>query len=275
MVSRENGYDYKRALREISSLADQGYCDGIELMMLIAYYDKKEDVIRSIKDSGLKTGTIHCEKEIGTMISQAGTDEAEGRAEESGKVYSEALELFKYNCSFGEELGTDRMVLHLWGGYPSDRHIEFNVRVFPELRKIASDYGLRILVENIPSQKYDPRTNWHKLLGNMGDSGFVFDTRFGMLHKQIEGILTDSELVSKIEHVHISDFAGYFREFFALRPILHPGEGFVDFEKTAQLLEKIGYESTITLESPVVCGQDLDIEKIKRTLAYVRSRFLK
>ena len=40
-------------------------------------------------------------------------------------------------------------------------------------------------------------------------------------------------------------------------------------------LEKIGYESTITLESPVVCGQDLDIEKIKRTLAYVRSRFLK
>ena len=36
-----------------------------------------------------------------------------------------------------------------------------------------------------------------------------------MLHKQIEGILTDSELVSKIEHVHISDFAGYFREFFA------------------------------------------------------------
>jgi sugar phosphate isomerase/epimerase len=137
------------------------------------------------------------------------------------------------------------MVLHLWGGFNSDSHIEYNIEKLEELNEVASEYGVKVLVENIPSRIYDPRRNWQKLLPSMDNAGFVFDTRFGMLHRQIEGIILDSALMEKVEHVHISDFAGTYRQFRALRPILHPGEGSVDFKKTASLLRDAGYDAQV------------------------------
>lgn len=273
MVARDNGYDYMRALGEIKRLEQQGLCDGLELMMLKFYYDKREKVIDAIKSFGVNAATIHCEKDIGTMLSDAGALIERGETHDAEAMLHDAIDLFRYNCTFAEKLNTDRMVIHLWGGYNSDSHIEYNIEKYCTLRDIAAEYGVRLLVENIPSRIYDPRSNWHKLLPCLGDGGLVFDTRFGMLHRQIEGILRDSALTEKIEHVHISDFAGTYRQFRALRPILHPGEGSVDFVKTAGLLNKIGYCGTITLESPVVEGEDLDMAKLAGTLRFIRETF--
>lgn len=273
MVARENGYDYNRALGEIKRLEQQGLCDGFELMMLKFYYDKRESLVSAIRDFGLNALTIHCEKDIGTMLSDVGGLLERGETHEAESMLHDAFDLFRYNCTYAEKLGIRRMVLHLWGGYSSDSHIEYNIEKYTELRDIAAEYGVRLLVENIPSRIYDPRSNWHKLLPYLGDGGFTFDTRFGMLHRQIEGILHDSSLTEKIEHVHISDFAGNYRQFRALRPILHPGEGSVDFKKTADLLNKIGYSGTVTLESPVVEGEDLDMAKLADTLRFVREIF--
>ena len=272
MVSRFNGYDYVTALRELEKLEADGACDGIELMMLKFYYDRKDSVINEIRSRKITVGTIHCEKDVGEILGDAGAQLAEGNSQAEKELREEALKLFRLNCGFGHELGVGRMVLHLWGGFSSDRHIEYNVGMLPELSEIASGYGLRILVENIPSQVYDPRRNWRRTLPVLGDGGFVFDTRFGNLHKQMEGILLDRALAEKIEHVHISDFAGTYRQFFRLRPVQHPWEGHVDFDRFAGLLRFIGYRNTVTIESSVVDPADgsVDPEELRHTLIYIR-----
>lgn len=272
MVARVNNYNYPRALREIRSLYDDGLCDGLELMMLVHYYDKADAVIGEVRASCVPAEVIHCEKEIGTMLSDAGKLQADGDRDGAERLSSDALELFRRNCMFAERLMIPRMVLHLWGGFASDTNIEYNISKLGELEAIAKRHGTRLLIENIPSQKSDPLTNWHALLPHLGESGFIFDTRFGCLHAQSADILTDGALTPLIEHVHISDFGGGYREFKALRPILHPGEGNVDFDEIARLLDAFGYSGTITLESPVCIGEELDIPKLRRTLAYLREK---
>ena len=270
LVGHRNGFNYRRALDEIAGLVSRGYCDGLELMMLRFYYDKIDDVADAVRRSGVKPAVIHCEKDVGTMISDAGILYHDGKSEEAENLYREAEELFRLNCVMAEKLEISRMVLHLWGGLSSDKNIEYNISKMFRLNHIASCYGTRILCENIPSNHTDPRSNWHKLLPELGEAGLIFDTRFGKLHEQTRDILTDAALTPKIEHVHISDFGGTYRDFRALRPILHPGEGNIDFGEVADLLNGFGYAGTITLESPVMEEESLNIPKIEKTLAYLR-----
>jgi len=275
MVSRLNGYDYKRALREAAAICADGLASGIELMMLPIYYEKYDDVVRNIKSNGLSTPVIHCEKEIGTMLSDAGHAVSEGNTADEEALREKITELFRLNCKIGEMAGSCRMVLHLWGGINSDRYLDYNISALVELTDTAKEHGLRLLIENIPSVANDPLSNWTRIMDAdaLGDNGFIFDTRFGKLHEQGEAILQTERVIPHIEHVHISDFAGTYREFKALRPILHPGEGSVDFPRIAELLDGIGYGSTITLESPVAMENDMNIPKLRNTLAYLNELF--
>lgn len=273
LVGRENGYDYLGALAEIRKLCDSGHADGLELMMLRFYYDKLGEVADAVRTSGVTPATIHCEKEIGTLISNAAVLDSEGKSDEADETYSEAVRLFRLNCEIAEMLEIRRMVLHLWGGFSSDKNIGYNISKYPEICEIARNSGVRILVENIPSNTDDPLTNWRKLLPHLADGGFIFDTRFGKLHEQSDEILSDPTITDKIEHVHISDFGGGYRDFAALRPILHPGEGKIDFLHIASLLDSIGYSGSITLESPVMEGENRNIPKLENTLSFIRHNF--
>ncbi len=275
LVGHSNGYNYRRALTEIAGLVSRGYCDGLELMMLKFYYDKTEDVADAVKQSGVKPAVIHCEKDVGTMISDAGVLQYDGKTDEAKALYRDAEKLFRLNCEMAEKLRIPRMVLHLWGGISSDAHIEYNISKMFRLNEIAAAHGTRILCENIPSNHADPRSNWHKLLPELGNAGLIFDTRFGKLHEQTEKVLTDKVLTDRIEHIHISDFGGTYRDFRALRPILHPREGKIDFEEVADLLNGFEYTGTVTLESPVMEGEDINIPKIEKTLAYLRENLCK
>ena len=102
--------------------------------------------------------------------------------------------------------------------------------------------------------------------------GFDCDTCgvLSSIHEQSADILSDSEITAKIEHVHVSDFAGKYREFKALRPILHPGEGTIDFAEVFALLRGVGYRGSVTLESPIMVGDGLDIKKIEKTMSYIK-----
>lgn len=275
MVSRLNGYDYKRALREASLLCEAGLSSGIELMMLTFYYDKYDSVTAEIKANGLAAPVIHCEKEIGTLLSDAGRCAFDGDRETEAEIRKKVTELFRLNCKVGSLAGSERMVLHLWGGLNSDRYVDYNIDALRELTVIAAEHGLRLLIENIPSVQNNPLSNWRRILDAhaLGESGFIFDTRFGKLHEQADDIFSDTEIVPHIEHIHISDFGGTYRDFSALRPILHPGEGKIDFPHIAKLLDSVGYSGTITLESPVNVESDLDIPKLRRTLAYLNQIF--
>ncbi len=272
MVGYRNGYDYRRALGEFVRLREAGLCDGVELMMLQFYYDKIETVADAVNASGLVSAdsVIHCEKEVGTMISDAGVLDAEGKKDEAEILYRQAYALYRENCRMAELTGLHRMVLHLWGGRSSDGHIPYNAGKLAELSETAAEYGVRLLVENIPSSYDNPLSNWKRLLPLPENTGLIFDTRFGKLHEQTPETLTDAQIVPHIEHVHISDFGGTYRDFSALRPILHPGEGTIDFAQVAALLDGMNYAGTVTLESPVMLdGGEYDIAKLERTLTYL------
>lgn len=273
MVSHHNGYDYRRALREFVRLREHGFCDGVELMMLQFYYDKLETVADTVNSSGMvdPTSVIHCEKEVGTMISDAGVLASDGRSDDADALYRQAYALFRENCRMAEMTDLHRMVLHLWGGRSSDGHVDYNASKLCELAETAAEYGVRLLVENVPSNHDDPLSNWLRLL-NLPfpeNTAFIFDTRFGKLHDQTRETLTNPKIVPHVEHIHISDFAGTYRDFSKLRPVLHPGEGSVDFAEVARLLDAMNYGSTITLESPVMVGDSYDIPKLERTLRYL------
>lgn len=272
MVGRLNGYDYKSALANISDFAGRGLCDGIELMMLQYYYWKADDVAAELAASGVPAVTIHCEKEVGTLFSKSAKAEHDGDAYEAGRLKREAFSYFRLNCAMGEKVKVSRMVLHLWGGRESDWRVGGNISFMPELNDIAAEYGLRLLVENVPSSSHSPRCNWHRLLPFLGQAGLIFDTRFGKLHEEIRETLTDSEITPLIEHIHISDFAGTYRDFAALRPILQPGEGSIDFAEVADLLDAMNYNGTVTLESPVMTEDGLNVPALEKTLKFLRGR---
>lgn len=274
MVGMRNGYDYRRALREFVRFRENDLCDGIELMMLEFYYDKLDEVARAVNDSHLvdPTSVIHCEKEVGTMLSDAAVLATSDRGDEADVLYRRAYELYLENCRMAMLTDLHRMVLHLWGGRASDGHIEYNAEKLPILAKTAAEHGVRLLIENVPSNHDDPHTNWLRLLPLPENTAFIFDTRFGKLHEQIPDILTDDRIAPHIEHIHISDFAGTYRDFAKLRPVLHPGEGSVDFAEVAHLLNAMDYSGTVTLESPVMLDNGgYDIPKLEQTLRYLNT----
>ena len=276
MVGHRNGFDYRRALREYVRLREAGLCDGVELMMLQFYYDKLETVADAVNASGLvsPSSVIHCEKEVGTMISDAGVLAADGKTGEAEALWEQAYALYRENCRMAEMTGLHRMVLHLWGGRSSDSHVDYNASKLALLSETAAASGIRLLIENIPSSTGDPLSNWRSLFPLPENTALIFDTRFGKLHEQIPETLTDPMVTPCIEHVHISDFGGTYRDFSALRPILHPGEGTIDFEGIAEFLNGRGYAGTVTLESPVMLdGGEYDIAKLERTLTYLNQIF--
>ena len=275
MVGHRNGFDYRRALREFVRLRDNGLCDGVELMMLQFYYDKIEAVADAVNASGLvsERSVIHCEKEVGTMISDAGVLAADGKNDEAEALWKQAYAFYRENCRMAELTGLHRMVLHLWGGRASDSHIEYNASKLAVLAETAAESGVRLLVENIPSSHDNPRSNWLRLLDLPlpENTAFIFDTRFGKLHEQTAETLNDVRIAPYVEHIHISDFGGTYRDFSALRPILHPGEGTIDFAEVAALLNGMEYDGTVTLESPVMLDNgDCDVPKLERTLRYLK-----
>ena len=273
LVGRVNAYDLTGGLAVIRSCFEEGLCRGLEWMMLGAFYSQRDEAVRTVRECGVPVPVIHCDKDVGTLLSDAGTLSAAGRQDDAAETKKTAVDLFRLNCAFAEALAVPRMVLHLWGGYASDRQVEYNISLLPEFEALAGEHGVRLLIENVPSSLHDPLSNWKRLLPVLGNGGLIFDTRFGKLHDQIRETLTDPAVTPRIEHVHISDFGGNTREFAALRPVLHPGEGKVDFPAVAALLDAMGYAGTVTLESPVMSESGRDTAKLERTLRLLGDLF--
>lgn len=272
MVGRENDFNYRRAVDVIASLKEDGLLFGGELMMLKHYYDKKAEVTECVKASAVPYPVIHCEKGVGTDISHAAYLASVRDYMGEDELYAAALKNFRLNCSFGEAVGAKMMVLHLWGGEDSDSHIEYNCDKLQSLSAIAMSHGLKLLIENVPSTTHDPHSNWIRACDEYPGCGFIFDTRFATLHDQVKKTLSDPLVRFNLAHVHVSDFVGGYRNFSALRPILHPGEGVVDFGLVFRLLREIGYRGTVTLESPVINGTEIDVAKLKSSLNFIAER---
>jgi len=273
MVGRENGFNYRRAIDILKDFYDRKVIAGGELMMLKHYYDKKDEVVNYVNFSGVPFPVIHCEKGVGTDLSHAAFLEHIGDYCGADELLENTFKIFRLNCSFGEAVGAKAMVLHLWGGEDSDSHVKYNCDKLSELFAIAASHGIRLLIENVPSTTNDPLSNWHRALDAHPGCGLIFDTRFATLHDQVKETLSDPLVQFNLCHVHVSDFVGGFKNFAALRPILHPLEGVVDFDLVTKLLHEMSFRGTVTLESPVICGDELDTQKLEASLKFISERF--
>ena len=271
IVGRINGFNIHLVTEILPPLVEKEIIHGAELMMLPVYYDRLAEVSGEWLRAGIPLPIIHADKDIGTLFSDAGVAFAEGDRDTSEALCDKATEKFRRNCEMGALASSRSMVLHLWGGMNSDRQIEYNAALLEGLCGIIRPYNIRLLIENVPSNTYDPLSNWKKLLPLPDNCALIFDTRFGQLHRQIDEIWADNNIAPHIDHIHISDILGAPRDFSTLRPILHPGEGMIDFDNFRRILDAHKYSGTVTLESPVIRENGADGEKLVHTLRALRT----
>ena len=263
MVGRINNNNYKLITRYFPSLIDAGYINGVEFMFSNSFYDKLDDIYNEISYYGILFEVMHFDKEIGIMLSESSAD-----------IANKAMELLEINCKFAKRIGAKKGVFHLWGGIKSDSNIEFNISYIPKIICMFNKYDIELLIENIPCTNSSGLNIWKRLYSFLPQIGFIFDTRFGAFHDEINEIF-DEPIWNHIKHIHISDYSSYPRNFSKIRPILHPSEGVIDFDELFKKLKKVNYTNSITLESPVFGEIEPDIEKLKNSLNYIKNQLNK
>lgn len=257
MVGKINNNDYTLITKHFPSLVNKGLIKGAEFMFAHSFYDKLDDIYLEIMSSGIKFDVIHLDKEIGIMLSEC-----------NDEISNEALYLLEINCRFAKKIGAKKGVFHLWGGLKSDSHIDYNISFLPKIIDIFQKYEVELLIENIPCTNSSGLEIWKKLYNYLPNIGFIFDTRFGAFHDEIDKIFSEP-IWNHIKHIHISDYSSYPRDFSKIRPILHPCEGVIDFNHVFEKLYEVGYTGTFTLESPVFGENGPNIEKLEKTLKYL------
>ncbi len=260
MVGRINNNDYTLIAKHFPNLMKKGLIDGAEFMFAHSFYDKLDDIFNILSHIDVPFDVIHCDKEIGVMLSEC-----------NDEISKNALNLLEVNCAFGKRLGAKKGVFHLWGSVNSDSHIEYNISYLPKIIEMFEKYGIQLLIENIPCTCHSGLDNWHKIMNLYPNAEFVFDTRFGAFHDEINKTLHEP-IWDRIKHIHISDYSSYPRDFSKIRPILHPCEGVIDFNALFDGLSRVNYHESFTLESPVMQQGCIDINKLENTLEYLNKK---
>jgi len=254
-----NNFDYTL----IKELSQKINCDGYEFMIEPFWNseEKMSDIVSCFLSSGINIETIHMDKNIGDMISK----------NEAGDI-DRALRVFELNCKAAEKLGAKLLVLHLWGGMPSDKHIDVNIKTYADLLDIAGKYNVMLTVENIVCNTFNALTHMEKLYKTYGDNmKFTIDTRQAEFHKSLKAtceadFLWENNLVP---HIHIADYKGDFMDWSKLRPVISPMEGDVDFDCFSIFLKSVNYTGSFTLEAGARNGNENDFDKINKNLDFI------
>ncbi len=259
LVGRANGYDYTLISRCFSEIEAQAF----ELMMLSAYYEKLSEIAHNLEKSGVDIRAIHFEKDITALLGLRG-EEARG----------EGFRLFRLNAEMGKWVGAKKAVFHLWDGRFSPEQIQDVIALLDRLYEICRQNGLELLVENVPSRVPTPYENVKEIASRFPNARFTFDTRHCHLLHQINTFFESPLWEPRIGHIHISDYGGETVPgmWGVTRPILHPGEGIIDFEALFAQMPPCSAE-TVTNESPVI-GADgsVDLVKLNHTMRYLAEK---
>ena len=255
LLSRANNRDW----RLLEGWHEKIRCDGFEFLFLDTFEGHYAEIADNFKRIGIKIPAVHLDKDIGTLLS----DGEEERA----------LDMLKRECELSSELGASLAVLHLWGGITSDsRFYDRNIKACRRIADITGGFGITTAIENVPCSAEDPLSHWKTVNEAEPRLKFIFDTRFAALHGQLyDSAASGLAGMGDVVHMHISDFTGPRMSFRALRPILHPGEGIIDFPRFFSLLGG-RYGGSVTLESPVIDSEGgVDLGKLNETLEYIRN----
>lgn len=259
MVGRANGYDYHVIIENGSAVC----ADGFELMMLKAWYDKLREVADALEKAGIYTPTLHFEKDVGALLSLGTSEDRQ-----------EGLRLFKLNADMAKAVGAEKAVFHLWDGRFSAGQIGNAISLLDSLYEICDKRGVRLAVENVPCRQPTPIEGILAIAGAFPEAGFTFDTRHASYMNQCGAFFESGIWESRICHLHVSDYSGGTVPgmWGVTRPILHPGEGIIDFEAVFSAMPAY-HGGTVTLESPVLAEDgSLDLAKLNRSLAYLAEK---
>ena len=251
------------AYGKIPEVSSQLTCDGIELMFSRRWYDNADVAESCSKASALPLLSMHLDKNIGELISR----------NENGDI-DEALRRFEINCAMANRLGIKLAVLHLWGGIPSDKHIEINIGLLPQLHKKAADFGVFLTVENIVCNQVDSLIHMKTIFERYPEiAAFTIDTRQAAFHEILEPTVKSDFLWENdlIKHIHISDYCGGLKEWPMLGHPVKLGCGKVNFHEFFSVLKSRGYSGMITLESVEMQGDEADITALNDDFAFIRS----
>ncbi len=258
VVGRKTNYDHSVIITELPRICREEGIDGIEYVVASNAYGMLPTIEHALTVSKLPCPVLHADKNIGILLSLGGEE-----------YFAEARRLWRLNCELAQNFGAERVVLHLWGNAESDCNFQNNTSVMPYIIETSNEFGLRTLIENIPCVSLNPLSRLCELSDY--DCEFTYDVRFAQLHGQNHETATSDLIKSgRISHIHISDFGGTYRDFSKIRPILHPYEGTVDFQLLFSDLKDVGYKGTFTLESPVMYDDGLDLNKLSKTLRWLR-----
>ncbi len=255
-IGMANGFDHN-IIKEKAKEID---CSGFELLILTAWHDDLDDIIRQIASFGIDFPVIHFAKGIGILF-----------AENTADAVLQARRDFSQNVEAAKRIGAKKAVLHLWGGPNSDLFVDYSVKYLPEFYRECEDAGIELLIENIPAKYHGPVCNWLLARKNYHDVKFIYDTRFGEFHAEHDRIFSPA-FWRDVKHIHVSSFLGNTERWGLLRPILHPGEGRVDIDSLLARMPR--YDGTVTLESPVLAADgSIDTQKLNRSLELLRRKF--
>ena len=237
VITRRNNRDY----RLLPTIVPQLACDGLEFMMYDSWHDGHAEALKTVL-ADFSVPVFHMTKQIGELVSR-------GRPEE-------AVALFQADCALASAVGSRLLVLHLWSGEASDRHIERNIAAYPVLRDLAERYGLLLTVENVLCNTQDPMTHMRVLAERHPDIAFTFDTKMAAFHSQLEDLYLEENawLWPRIRHFHVNDYAGGHMDW-ANMHVKQLGKGHVDFDRFFAFVSGMGYQGDFTCEATAV-GED-------------------
>ena len=186
VIGRPNNRD----ITLLGQCVNQLECDGIEFLMYDSWYGETDKIKKCLSHFPFPVPVFHVDKKIGDLIS---------RNEEGDS--QKALELFGKNCALARDLGSEKVVFHLWNGIYSDKNIEHNFKFYKLLREVADKFGLSLMVENVVCSNSDPMTHLKTLSEMYTDIQFTFDTKMAAFHGQLE-LLYENENLLKEEGVN-------------------------------------------------------------------------
>ncbi len=257
LIGRPNGRNY----RLLTACAEQLACDGYEFMMYDTWYECIPDIRDYLGELSLFIPVVHCDKQVGELISRNAPGDV-----------AEAYRLFEINCDLAAALGADRLVLHLWGGIPSDRDMAHTLSCYPSLLTIAEAHGLLLTVENVVCNHADPMTHLYALAEAYPTVSFTFDTKMAAFHSQLETLYApeNARLFPHIRHMHINDYGGGYKDWSHLET-LHIGEGHIDFARFFAYIKEKDYRGDFTVEATSFdAAGGIDLNAMNETCRRVR-----
>jgi len=258
IVGRANGFDYTL----ISRYGTEIRADGLEFMMQKAYYENLPDVCRTLEKTALPVYTIHFEKDITSLLGLG-----------NGEDRREGLRLFEVNVDVAKSVGASASVFHLWDGRFDKKHLEEGIGLLDTLYEICDKRSVELLVENVPCRT-SPYESVLEISRKYPNSRFTFDTRHADFMGETARFFESELWKTRIGHIHVSDHLGLTASgmWGVTRPIVHPGEGKIDFDRFFKDIPP--YDgNTVTLESPVMLPDGThDLDKLNRSLSFLRDK---